>query len=71
MMNNMGFPGLVMLLLMFAVVVIPFWLLLPKFGISKWVSLFAIIPVGALVLLWVIAFMEPKTPLNTMPEART
>ena len=39
--------------------VVPFWRLLPNYGIPKWVSLLAILPVGALILLWVLAFREP------------
>jgi heme/copper-type cytochrome/quinol oxidase subunit 4 len=70
MMMNMGLPGF-FLILMVVLLVVPFWMLLPKFGISKFVALLAIIPLGALILLWVIAFMEPKAPRNAMSEART
>ncbi|WP_375262945.1 hypothetical protein [Palleronia sp.] len=53
-MGNMltGFLFLAILL------VVPFWRILPSYGISKWVSLLAILPVGALILLWVLAFRE-------------
>ena len=71
MMHNLGFSGFVMLAVMAIVLVVPFWLLLPKFGISKWVSVLAIIPMVPLVLLWIIAFMEPKASRNSMPEAQT
>jgi len=36
--------------------VIPFWKLLPRAGISPYVSLLAAIPVVPLVLLWILAF---------------
>jgi len=45
--------------LIFAVLlVVPFWRLLPRYGIPNWVALVAIIPLGAVVLLWVIAFKD-------------
>ena len=65
MLNNIGLPGLVFMLVMLTVLVVPFWRLLPKFGISKWVSILAIVPLAPLVLLWVIAFMEPVTNRGT------
>ena len=38
--------------------VVPFWRILPRNGIPNWVALVAIIPLGALVLLWVVAFKD-------------
>ncbi len=55
---GMGGGGLIVMLIFAALVVIPFWRLLPKFGIPNWVALAAIIPLGALVLLWVMAFRD-------------
>jgi len=54
----MGGGGLLWLVIFAALVVIPFWKLLPKFGIPNWVSLVSIIPLGALILLWVMAFRD-------------
>jgi hypothetical protein len=45
-------------IIMAVLLVVPFWRLLPKFGISSWVALVSIIPLGALVLLWIIAFRD-------------
>ena len=39
-------------------VVIPFWKLLPKYGLSKYFAVLAILPAIALVLLWIIAFKD-------------
>ncbi len=39
-------------------IVIPFWKLLPKYGISKYFALLAVLPAIALVLLWIIAFKD-------------
>ena len=55
---GVGGGGLLWLIVIGALVVIPFWKLLPRFGIPAWVSLVAIIPLGALVLLWVMAFKD-------------
>lgn len=57
--TGMG-PGLIWWLILAALVVIPFWRILPRHGIPAWVALFAVIPVAALILLWVVAFTEPK-----------
>ncbi|MCA8867503.1 MAG: hypothetical protein KDA67_02545 [Rhodobacteraceae bacterium] len=55
---NFGSAGVFYLLIMAALLVIPFWRILPRFGIPNWVALVAIIPLGALVLLWVVAFKD-------------
>ena len=38
--------------------VVPFWKLLPRYGISQYVAILAVIPVVALILLWIIAFKD-------------
>ncbi len=48
--------GLLWPLVFAALVIVPFWRILPRFGIPAWVSLVALFPLAALVLLWVIAF---------------
>ncbi|RBI87221.1 hypothetical protein DRV85_02710 [Rhodosalinus halophilus] len=55
---NGGGGGLLWLVIVGVLVVIPFWKLLPRFGIPSWVALAALIPFGALVLLWVMAFKD-------------
>ena len=54
----MGGGGLLWFLIIGALVVIPFWKLLPRYGLSKYFALLAIIPAIALVLLWIMAFKE-------------
>ena len=55
----MGGGGSIITLLIVAVlVVVPFWRLLPQFGIPNWVALAAIIPLGTIVLLWIMAFRD-------------
>jgi len=46
----------IVVLLVAFVWIVPFWKILPRAGISKWVSLIAVIPLFGLILLWVIAF---------------
>ena len=58
MMMNFGSTCVFYFLIMAALLVIPFWRILPRFGIPNWVALVAIIPLGALVLLWVVAFKD-------------
>ncbi|GAW34013.1 hypothetical protein RA2_01058 [Roseovarius sp. A-2] len=55
---GMGGGGVIFMLIFAVLVIIPFWKLLPKFGINSWFSLVSIIPLGALVLLWVMAFRD-------------
>lgn len=42
-------------LLIGALVVIPFFKLLPKYDLNPWWALVAVIPVGLIVLLWIMA----------------
>lgn len=52
-------PGALFWYLVFAaLVVIPFWKLLPRHGIAAPYALLAAIPVGALILLWILAFRD-------------
>ena len=55
---GMGGGGLLFMVIFAALIVVPFWRLLPKFRIPNWVALVATIPLGALVLLWVMAFRD-------------
>jgi hypothetical protein len=55
----MGPGGIIGFLLVGALVAYPFYRLLPRFGMSPWWSLVAFLPLGALILLYVLAFREP------------
>jgi hypothetical protein len=49
------------LLVVIAIVIVPFWFILKKAGFSPWLSLVCVIPsLGVLVLLYVLAFAEWK-----------
>ncbi|MGA8041819.1 MAG: hypothetical protein WCA37_03365 [Terracidiphilus sp.] len=43
-----------------AIVIVPVWFICKKAGFSPWLSLLNIIPLGGLVLLYVLAFSEWK-----------
>lgn len=50
--------ALIGFLLAAVVLVPPFWIILPKAGIPAQVSLVAAIPLGAIILLWVMAIKQ-------------
>ena len=52
----MGGGGILWVLVYAALIVVPFYKLLPRFGISKYFAFLTVIPAIALVLLWIIAF---------------
>jgi hypothetical protein len=43
-----------------AIFIIPFWFICKKAGFSPWLSLLNIVPLGNLILLYVLAFAEWK-----------
>lgn len=50
----------VIILVALAVVIVPCWFICKKAGFSPWLSLLNIIPLGNLILLYVLAFAEWK-----------
>jgi heme/copper-type cytochrome/quinol oxidase subunit 4 len=44
------------------VVIIPFWFICKKAGFSQWLSLLNLVPMGTLILLYILAFGEWKPP---------
>ena len=56
----MGLHGLLAILIAAALVAYPFSRILPRVGLNPWISLVAIIPIGAVVLLWIVAFRDWK-----------
>ena len=55
---GMGGGGLLWFLIVGLLIVVPFWRLLPRFGIPSWVAIFTLFPLVALILLWVMAFKD-------------
>ncbi len=54
----MGGGGIIWFLIVAVLIVVPFWKLLPRFGMSKYFALLAVLPAIALVLLWIMAFKD-------------
>ncbi|MBM9594113.1 hypothetical protein JM664_06265 [Rhodobacteraceae bacterium MCCB 386] len=50
--------GLFWMLIIGLLWVIPFWKLLPRYGIPSWVAILSIFPLVALILLWIMAFRD-------------
>jgi hypothetical protein len=54
----------ILILVAMAIIIVPFWFICKKAGFSPWLSFLNLIPLGNLVLIYVIAFAEWKvTPL--------
>ena len=51
---------LVFIAVAITIVIIPFWFILKKAGFSPWLALINIVPLGTIILLYVIAFAEWK-----------
>jgi hypothetical protein len=47
-------------LIILAIVIVPFWFICKKAGFSPWLSLLNIVPMGNLVLIYVLAFAQWK-----------
>jgi len=41
--------------------IVPFWFICKKAGFSPWLSLLNLVPLGSLILLYILAFAEWKT----------
>jgi ABC-type transport system involved in cytochrome c biogenesis permease subunit len=50
----------IIILVSLVIVIVPFWFICKKAGFSPWLSLLNVIPLGSLILLYVLAFSEWK-----------
>lgn len=61
-MPPIGTAEAVMLMLLFGVVailfVLPFWIICRRAGLSPWLSLLMIVPPGAVILAFILAFVD-------------
>jgi len=63
MMNSIGLPGLLMILVYIAILVVPFFQLWKRTGHSGWISLLMLIRLVNLIMLYVLAFKQwPAMP---------
>ena len=52
----MGGGGLIATIIWAILVIVPFYHLLPRYGMNKYLSVLAVIPVITLIFLWIMAF---------------
>ena len=56
-----GDGGILWFFILAAAVIYPLYRMLPKYGFNPMWSLAAVLPVGLVILLWVMAFAEEKS----------
>ena len=56
--NGMWPMGPLMVLVMAAIVILPFWFIFSKAGHSKWLSLLMVVPLINVILLYFLAFSQ-------------
>lgn len=50
----------IIILVCLAIILVPFWFICKKAGLSPWLTLINLLPFGTLILLYVLAFSEWK-----------
>ena len=50
-----------------AVTIVPSWRILRRAGLSPWWSLFSLVPLGTIPVLWIIAYRRLKWTPNVGP----
>ncbi len=55
-----GGGGFLWFLVIGVLIVVPFWKLLPRYGLPSWAALLTIFPLIALVFLWIMAFKSDE-----------
>jgi uncharacterized protein (DUF983 family) len=55
-----GGGGFLWFLVIGVLIVVPFWKLLPRYGLPNWAALLTIFPLIALVFLWIMAFKSDE-----------
>jgi hypothetical protein len=58
----------VIVLVCYIVIIVPFWFICKKAGFSPWLSLINIIPLGNLILVYVLAFADWKVAPVAQPQ---
>lgn len=63
--NGMGSVSPFMMLIMAALVIVPFWFIFSKAGYSKWLSLLMVVPLVNVIALYFLAFSQWPSQRNT------
>jgi hypothetical protein len=58
----------IFILIILALVILPFWFICKKAGFSPWLSLLNIVPLGGIVLVYVLAFAQWKVVPAPQPS---
>jgi hypothetical protein len=58
----------VIILVGYIIVIVPFWFICKKAGFSPWLSLINVIPLGGIILIYVLAFAEWKVAPLLPPQ---
>jgi hypothetical protein len=58
----------VIILVGYIIVIVPFWFICKKAGFSPWLSLINVIPLGGIILVYVLAFAEWKVAPVPPPQ---
>ena len=54
--GSMGSSGPLMMLILAALIIVPFWFIFKKAGHSQWLSLLMVVPMVNLIMLYYLAF---------------
>jgi len=46
------------IVVLYAIIIVPFWFICKKAGFSPWLSLLNLIPLGGIILMYVLAFAD-------------
>jgi len=58
---------MILVLVILAIFMIPFWFICKKAGFSPWLTLLNLVPFGGLILIYVLAFAEWKVVPTPQP----
>ena len=67
--GNIGGWEIILIFLVGLIVVLPYWIICKKAGLSPWLSLIMFIPLGAFILPFILAF-KPWPSLKSPSQAK-
>ena len=56
----------IIIVVFYAIIIVPFWFICKKAGFSPWLSLLNLVPLGGIILMYVLAFAD----WNVVPVAQ-
>jgi hypothetical protein len=58
----------IIVVVFYAIVIVPFWFICKKAGFSPWLSLLNLVPLGGIILMYVLAFADWNVAPVAQPE---